>query len=295
MALNGAEAVLAPSPDMRRVRTSWLGTDGRPRASRPAAAAKASAGERARLERERRRLQAELTGLRAELELELLRAEPMTVEQWVARWFSDPLRAAAARRMIWCFDEVPALPTPDGVRDVEGEPVQLAAVEFVALWHPAEWTSELVSAWQERLGALGIVQPVEQAAREVVGVGRFFGLCDEIGWLDQTRMRAFLHGRGWKVPWLGRFDYVPYAHTPAVPRRTDRAALARLQRARRPRQPGDGDLRVGDRGDDQGQSDGKRRLDQRGRPRHPRRGQRRPPMSAHPTLHRDRARDRVSA
>ena len=47
----------------------------------------------------------------------------MTVEEWVARWFSDPLRAAAARRMIWCFDDVPALPTPDGVRDVDGEPV----------------------------------------------------------------------------------------------------------------------------------------------------------------------------
>ena len=47
VSINGAEAVLAPSPDMRRVRTSWLGPDGRPRAGRPAAAAKASA-ERAR-------------------------------------------------------------------------------------------------------------------------------------------------------------------------------------------------------------------------------------------------------
>ena len=70
---------------------------------------------------------------------------------------------------------------------------------------------ELVSAWQDRLARLGVVQPVEQAARDIIGVGEFFALCDEIGWLDQSRMRAFLRRRGWKVPWLGPFFHVPEA------------------------------------------------------------------------------------
>src|SRR3954468_1346603 len=40
--LNRVEAVLTPSPDMRRVRTAWRGTDGRARATMPAAAVRAS-------------------------------------------------------------------------------------------------------------------------------------------------------------------------------------------------------------------------------------------------------------
>src|SRR3954452_20328315 len=129
---------------------------------------------------ERRRLQGELTALRAELELELLRVEPMTVEDWVARWVSDPLRSTAARRMIWVFDSVPALPTPDRLRDVDGKPVDVAAIALVTLWHPVEWAPELVTAWQQLLARLAVVQPIEQAARDVVEVARFLVLCDEI-------------------------------------------------------------------------------------------------------------------
>src|SRR4051794_8153698 len=47
--------------------------------------------------------------------------------------------------------------------------------------------------------------------RDVVDAGPFDELCDDIGWLDQSRMRAFLRGRGWRVPWLGRFFQVPEA------------------------------------------------------------------------------------
>jgi hypothetical protein len=113
------------------VRTAWLGADAR--ASKPAAAARASAGEHACLAAERKRLQAGLTSLRAELDVELLRGTPVTLEQWVVRWFSDPLRSAAVRRMIWAFDDVPALPTEDGLRDVGGEPVEAPATALVAL------------------------------------------------------------------------------------------------------------------------------------------------------------------
>ena len=215
--MNGVEAVLQPSPDMRRVRTSWLGPDGEPRAGRPAAAEKASAGERDRLAAERKRLQAELTALRAELDLELLRCQPMTIEQWVARWFSDPLRAAAARRMIWSVDDRPALPTPDGLRDVTDQPVSASADALVTLWHPVVTGPELATAWQDRLAQLGVVQPVEQADRDSIGVGEFFALCDEIGWLDQSSMRAFLRKRGWQVPWLGRFFQVPEARRELFP------------------------------------------------------------------------------
>jgi hypothetical protein len=211
VAVGAVEAVLTPSPDMRRVRTTWRGADGRVRASRPAAAARASAGEHARLAAERKRLQAELTSLRAELDVELLRGTPVTLEQWVARWFSDPLRGAAARRMIWAFDDVLALPAEDRLRDVGGEAVESRTTALVTLWHPASTGLEVVAAWREGLARLGVTQPVEQAARDVVGRTQFAELCDDIGWLDQTRMRAFLRGRGWRVPWLGRFFQVPEA------------------------------------------------------------------------------------
>ena len=209
--------MLEPSPDLRRVRTSWLGPDGEPRAGRPAAAEQASAGERDRLAAERKRLQAELTALRAELESELLRCQPMTIEQWVARWFSDPLRATAARRMIWSVEDRPALPTPDGLRDVSDQPVKASADALLTLWHPVITGPELASAWQDRLARLGVVQPIQQAARDSVGPGEFFTLCDEIGWLDQSSMRAFLRKRGWQVPWLGRFFQVPEARRELFP------------------------------------------------------------------------------
>ena len=65
--------------------------------------------------------------------------------------------------------------------------------------------------WQQRLATLGILQPVEQAWREVVlaapdsprmdlGRGRR---------LNQTPFRGFLLGRGWKVPYLGAYFEVP--------------------------------------------------------------------------------------
>jgi hypothetical protein len=66
-------------------------------------------------------------------------------------------------------------------------------------------------AWREVLERLGVTQPVEQAARDVVDAARFDELCEDIRWLDQTRMRAFLRGRGWHVPWLGRFFHLPEA------------------------------------------------------------------------------------
>ena len=206
----GCVARIEVGPDLRRVRTVWRGPDGAPRA-RPPAAARHDREAFDRISLERRRLQRVVTERRAGLERALREGGTERVEDWVGRWFSDPLDAALARRMVWAVGDVAVVPRLAGMETVEGALVRPEPDAQIGLWHPAEDAAGR-SAWVRRLHELDVVQPVAQAGREVFG--------SEVVWEDwcqQAPLRAFLRRRGWHVPYLGPFFTVPEARRGALP------------------------------------------------------------------------------
>jgi len=144
-----------------------------------------------------------------------------SAEQWSDRMFSDPLRAAMARRMIWRVEgsaPVLALPEVDGLRDAARRRVPVGAHDSVSIWHPADDRAEQ-GAWQKRLRAADVNQPIEQAWREVVLAEPDSPVLDLGRGLRvrQTAMRGFLLKRRWKVPFLGPYFEVPEATRELTP------------------------------------------------------------------------------
>ena len=208
-------AELEVSDDLRRVRTSWRGQSGRPVRNRPAKAS-AYSDELALRKEERGRLQAHLTDLRTRLEQAMLEERAWPYEQWITRMFADPLRAAFARRLIWVIEagdaRILAVPSADGLRDVSGDPVAPDREGTVKLWHPAD-DPDAQKAWGRRIAELELVQPIDQASREVTCADPDSPALDlaDADDVRQTPLRGFLMGRGWHVPYLGPWFTVPEA------------------------------------------------------------------------------------
>ena len=160
----------------------------------------------------RRRLRAHVTALRHRLERAMIAGESWTAEEWSARMFGDPLRAAMARLLIWrleCDSPVLVLPGEAGLQDVHGERVAIGLHERVALWHPADKPAAQ-DVWNRRLATLGVEQPIEQAAREVtLADPRSAQLSFAVGErVEQRPFRGFLRSRGWEVPYMGRWFFI---------------------------------------------------------------------------------------
>lgn len=213
-------ARLQVTGDLRRVRTTWLGTDGAPLRRRPAQA-RSHPGELELIESERRRLRAHLTDLRSRFERAMATGRSWSVETWVDRMFTDPLRAAIAHRLIWRVEETGALamPSADGLRDARGRQVSLPRSTNLSIWHPADSEPEQRLRWRRRVEELAIEQPFDQAGREVTVADPesptlrvSTGTC-----VPQRRFRGFLLNRGWHVPYLGPFFDVPEATFEPLP------------------------------------------------------------------------------
>lgn len=206
-------ATIQVADDLRRVRTSWTGRSGRPVRSRPRNALEHPDALEL-LKAERRRLQAHLSNLRSRLEQAMLSERSWSVEQWATRMFADPLRGALARRLIWGIDGPAgtrlAIAEEGGLRGLAGEPVGTPIAANITLWHPAD-DPTAQEPWQRRLAELQIVQPIDQAAREVTVADPVAPSLD-LGHgrrVDQTPFRGFLMTRGWQVPFLGPWFTVP--------------------------------------------------------------------------------------
>jgi hypothetical protein len=213
------EAQVRIAADLRRVHTMWTGRSGRRLRSRPAGAA-GHPDELAFVQAERRRLQAHLRDLRARLEQAMVTGRSWSTEQWAVRMFADPLRAALSRRLVWRIDvggavEL-ALPLVEGLRDVDGRPVALAANADIGLWHPAE-TPELQTPWQRRSAALRLDQPIDQIGREVTHATACRLDFADRARVEQRAFRGFLMRRGWHVPYLGPWFAVPEATRELLP------------------------------------------------------------------------------
>lgn len=132
-------AVVGVTPDLRRVQTKWRDEAGGESARRPPSAPE-FAHDLDVVEDVRRRLRAHVTALRYRLERAMIVGKPWTAEEWRARMFGDPLRAAMARRLIWRADYVPVLVLPggDGLRNLGGDQVNIRPQTPVRIWHPAD-------------------------------------------------------------------------------------------------------------------------------------------------------------
>lgn len=204
-------AILGVTSDLQRVQTIWRDETGRESSRRPPRAAKLSE-ELDAVEDVRRRLGAHVTALRHRLERAMIAGESWTAEEWSARMFGDPPRAAMARRLIWRLERdspVLVLPGEAGLHDVHGERVAIGLHERVALWHAADEPAAQ-DVWSRRLATLGVEQPIEQAAREVtLADPRSAQVSFAVGErVEQRPFRGFLRSRGWEVPYMGWWFFI---------------------------------------------------------------------------------------
>jgi hypothetical protein len=204
-------AVLGVTPDLRRVRTTWRNEAGQESSRRPSRAVEFAEDLEA-VEDVRRRLRAHVTALRRRLERAMIAGEPWIAEAWTARMFGDPLRAAMARRLIWrvdCDMPVLVLQGGNGLRNIDGDQVNIRPQTPITLWHPAN-DPAAQEGWRQRLAELGVTQPIEQAKREVTladpsRARLLFAVGERV---EQRAFRGFLRNRGWDVPYMGHWFFI---------------------------------------------------------------------------------------
>lgn len=149
------------------VTLSWTGADGKPRKTVPASVKTGHADALKALRAEIKEIKGLLAGQRFRLESLYLAQRSWPLADWRKRYLEHPLIANLARRLIWNFGEVAAIPAGEGFVGADGKPVEPAADATVSLWHPIEVDADGVLAWRRRLAALEITQPFKQAHREV--------------------------------------------------------------------------------------------------------------------------------
>jgi hypothetical protein len=205
------------------VTLSWTGADGKPRKSVPAAVKADHADALKALRAEIKEIKGLLSGQRWRLESLYLQERSWSFDDWRKRYLEHPLMANLARRLIWNFGNVAAVPTAGGLVEAGGAAVEPAAGAAVSLWHPISESADGVLAWRRRLAELEITQPFKQAHREIyvltdaerateIYSNRFAAHI-----LRQHQMNALCQARGWRYTLQGAWDQeqsVPTLHLP---------------------------------------------------------------------------------
>lgn len=200
----------------REVTLSFDRGNGREVASPPKALKDAAPDALAATRRLRKEIEAALVGQAARIERQYLSNRTIPFHHWRERYFRHPLVAGLTQRLIWCFrsgdESVAGLPRPDGIEDVDGNPITPAADAAVTLWHPLAAEADHVLAWRRRLTSLGVTQPFKQAHREIylltdaerqteVYSNRFAAHL-----LRQHQFKALCDQRGWRYHLMGAWD-----------------------------------------------------------------------------------------
>lgn len=202
---------------------SWTGADGKARKAAPASVKADHADELKSLRAEIKEIKGLLSGQRWRLESLYLAQRSWPLADWRKRYLEHPLMANLARRLIWKFGEVAAVPVGEGLVGVDGKEVSPVSGAIVSPWHPIEVAADEVLAWRRRLAALEITQPFKQAHREIyvltdaeratnVYSNRFAAHV-----LRQHQMNALCQARGWRYNMQGAWDQeesVPTLHLP---------------------------------------------------------------------------------
>lgn len=167
--VGGARAVLCLNSHGKATVT-WQNADGKPVKSAPANVKKEFAKEIKAVTARAKELEQTCSAQRARLDESLAAARSMPVAHWRKCFVDHPLLGFLGRRLIWAFSspqgERAGMWLGGSVRDSSGEPVDLASVTEVRLWHPLASSAEEIHRWRERVFAAGIRQPFRQAFRE---------------------------------------------------------------------------------------------------------------------------------
>ena len=220
-----AEIRIAGSND---VALGWIGADGKPCKSVPAAV-KANHAEALKDLRSRvKEIKGLLSGQRWRLESLYLQDRRWPLATWRARYLEHPLLANLSRRLIWRFAEgaevLAAIPVGEGLVGVDGRTIDwLGDAAEVSLWHPLGTAAAQVLAWRDRLAELEITQPFKQAHREIylltdaerrtdIYSNRFAAHI-----LKQHQLNALCQARAWHYGLRGAWDQPENVPTRLLP------------------------------------------------------------------------------
>jgi hypothetical protein len=194
------------------VTTTWTSAGGREQKSAPAEI-------RERHETELRALKSEVAEIRKELGAQRLRVEGLLADErtwgfddWRRHYLEHPLVQVFARRLIWRFDDVAAIPLEEGFVGADGSTVAAPVTGEVRLWHPIHESPDEVARWRQLIRDRELVQPFKQAFREVYLVApaeletasysnRFAAHI-----VRYPQVYALTKQRGWSVVALGPYD-----------------------------------------------------------------------------------------
>ncbi|MBX7136167.1 MAG: DUF4132 domain-containing protein [Fimbriimonadaceae bacterium] len=161
-------------------------------------------------------MESALSAQRQRLDGLFLSRREIPYEEWVDRYWKQPLIQSLVERLIWAFrldDHVTSgMPRGDKLLDASGKPFEVPAGSHVTLWHPLSQTYEEVEAWRNFLFDQEVTQPFKQAFRETYVLtpaevatetysNRFAAQV-----LRQHQMAALARTRGWRYSLQGGFD-----------------------------------------------------------------------------------------
>jgi hypothetical protein len=208
----------------QKVDLRWSAAGGKACASVPAIIRKRFAGDLKQLQREAKDASSMLAAQALRLERSFLSERSWPLETWRQRFLDHPLTGTLARRLIWQFEETPAIPHKGRLVNATGRLVVAKKNAVVSLWHPLRSAPAQVLAWREWLERHEVTQPFKQAHREIYLLtdaerrmksysNRFAGHI-----LRQHQFAALCQQRGWDYRLQGEFDShnVPTLTLPAL-------------------------------------------------------------------------------
>ncbi len=151
---------------------TWIGPDGKPRASVPAAVKRDHAGTQKELAQSLKDLRALLPAQRDRLDRLFLAQKKWDLAVWRQRYLDHPLVGTLARRLIWKFSRgdraASGIWWQGQIVGLDDHPLDwLSDDAQVEIWHPIQSTAENVRAWRDWLTRHEIRQPFKQAHREI--------------------------------------------------------------------------------------------------------------------------------
>jgi Domain of unknown function (DUF4132) len=200
--VGGAVATIRVEPPGAAT-TTWTTAIGRAQKSAPAELKESHAAELAALKSDVAEIRKELGAQRLRVEGLLAEERVWSFEDWRRHYLEHPLVQAFARRLIWRFDDVAAIPLEED---------ELPAAAEVRLWHPIHESTDEVARWRAHIREQELVQPFKQAFREVYLVApaeeqtgtysnRFAAHI-----VRYPQVYALTKQRGWHVVALGPYD-----------------------------------------------------------------------------------------
>lgn len=185
---------------------------GRESASAPETMQDAFPDEIATVKRTVAELRKELSAQRTRVENLLAAGRVWKVDDWRRHYLEHPVVQLFARRLIWRFDSIAAIPLQSDSYLAPSGTVEPPTAGEVRLWHPLDSTADEIAAWRTLLREREVAQPFKQAYREIYLLApaeRETGLYSNrfaAHIVRYPQVYALAKQRGWGVRALGPFD-----------------------------------------------------------------------------------------